>query len=237
MSKSRSPDSIPYRPTARSWMRCATRSFHSTDRACPSSSITNAMAAAPKRCDQRQQPRDLPLPVLQVDRVHDPLAAVQLQRRLDHRDLGRIEYQRQRRLRAQLARVALQCRVPPDAPRSRPSGRARAPPPPPARVPAPPPHPRPLQQQVAERPVTPSRSSAPPPPGTTCPARRARSNRGNCTLPRASPAAPSAVAARRPRWPPRSAPAWCRNSPPRCSCQAPPRRCAGSARTPRARAG
>ena len=49
MSNSRSPGSIPYRSTAISWMRCATRSFQSTSRACPSSSMTSATAAAPNR--------------------------------------------------------------------------------------------------------------------------------------------------------------------------------------------
>ena len=49
MSKSRSPGSMPWRPTAMSWMRWATRSFQSAVRACPSSSMTSATAAAPKR--------------------------------------------------------------------------------------------------------------------------------------------------------------------------------------------
>ena len=61
----------------------------------------------PEPLDQWQQSRDLPLPVLQVDRVHDPLAAVELQCGLDHRHLGRVEHERQRRLRAQLPPEAL----------------------------------------------------------------------------------------------------------------------------------
>ncbi len=49
MSNSRSDGSSPYRPTAISWILWATRSFHSAVRACPSSSITSAIAAAPWR--------------------------------------------------------------------------------------------------------------------------------------------------------------------------------------------
>ena len=51
--------------------------------------------------DQRQEAADLPLAVLQVDRVDDRLAAVELQAGFDDRHLGGIQHQRQRRLRAQ----------------------------------------------------------------------------------------------------------------------------------------
>ena len=88
-------------------MRFATRSFHSAVRAWPSSSIVRQMTAAPysrARLEHAVHALALVLALFEVGGVEDRLAAVVLQAGFDDRRLGRVEHERQRRLRREPAR-------------------------------------------------------------------------------------------------------------------------------------
>ena len=61
---------------------------------CPASSMVSAMTAAPKCLRERQALVGRLLAVLEIDRVDDRLAAVELERRFEHRRLGRVDDQR-----------------------------------------------------------------------------------------------------------------------------------------------
>ena len=78
-------------------MRCAIRSFHSTSRAWPSSSISRQITAAPysrARVKHAIEPRARRFAVLEVGRVEDRATAEPLQAGLHHLRLGRVEDQR-----------------------------------------------------------------------------------------------------------------------------------------------
>ena len=78
-------------------MRWATRSFHSTSRAWPSSSMSRQMTAAPYSLARREDPVEAGargLAVLEVGRVEDGPAADPLQAGLHHLGLGGVEHQR-----------------------------------------------------------------------------------------------------------------------------------------------
>ena len=62
--------------------------------AMPTSSMVSAITAAPNRFASLSRSVRVPLAVLEIDRVDDRLAAMQLQRGLDHRRFGAVDHQR-----------------------------------------------------------------------------------------------------------------------------------------------
>src|SRR5215211_76124 len=97
-SKTRSSAARPCLPTARSWMRWAMRSFQSTSRAWPSSSISRATRAAPywRAIGQTASMRASP-----SSRLMELMMAQALEPGLEHVGLGRVEHDGHGRLLGQ----------------------------------------------------------------------------------------------------------------------------------------
>ena len=80
-------------------MRWATRIFHSTSRAWPSSSMSRQMTAAPysrASVNTRSSAGPCAVAVLEVGRVEDGPAADPLEAGLHHLGLGGVEHERER---------------------------------------------------------------------------------------------------------------------------------------------
>ena len=93
-SISRSDCASPCLLQAKSTSRVAMRSLSSAVFAMPTSSMVRAMTHGAEFLRQDQPVLGRLLAILEVDRVDDRLAAMQLQRGLDHRRLGAVDHQR-----------------------------------------------------------------------------------------------------------------------------------------------
>ncbi len=102
-SISRSDCGRPCRLQAKSTSRRATSSLRSAVFAMPVSSMVSAITAAPNCFASFSRSVACALAVLEVDRVDDRLAAMQLQRRRDHRRLGAVDHQRRVHRRGEAA--------------------------------------------------------------------------------------------------------------------------------------